>query len=364
MAVDYGEDFLQRIVAVHWREPDAFGLPVFVYGMYEGNTLGYVKFKSSTDQDPELSTVTLSGEPPPDPGAIHPSIFTVRGGSYAFVTADVNQPGKVIGPSFLLIGVRSIQHEILDSVGNPTNINDYYSLIYRSTDGLNWSKVYEQSVINTDLRHQESLSAVGVVWDPAAKKFLYDQNHHIVIFSGAAGEPGTTSLLDQVFSSPDGQSWGMISSTETWADPGYRSSFPNYCTHNSLLDANGLSVPDGFAWQDRIIHASGLQSSATPPAPDIDYAQGLINYAYGSNSASIVQGALNQSFTVSIPGIATLTCLAGAGGILLAGGFLTNNPDDPTSGPGTVACSQDGGKTWRVLATTPRGVITISGGLL
>jgi hypothetical protein len=72
-----------------------------------------------------------------------------------------------------------------------------------------------------------------------------------------------------------------------------------------------------------------------------------------------VNGDERTSSTIEIPGMHTLMCIAGANGILMAGGF-----PDSSLATGVVVYSFDNGVTWKVLTTTPRGVITMTAGVV
>jgi hypothetical protein len=331
MAVDYGEDWLQRIVGVHWRAGSVKGA-VFVYGMNYGNQLGYVHFKNNADDNPDMQTVVLPEPPAVPPGPDPTPAFVVVGSSYAHIGTK---------PVFLICGYREIPHVIDDGIGNEVLVDDYHALIYASNDGLSWSRVHSTDAIRNDFSIDYVLINIALVWKPSANQFYYDENYEILHI-----HTGAFSHQENIFSSSDGVSWGAFSSTEVGAD--YISPFPSYCVHNNCVDESGQHVPDGVICQnatDKIV--------VRPVDPGLwDYASG--NRVTGnSGSVEIVDSAAGITLTKSMPGIAIVTCAAGAGGVLMAGGYTAD------SSSGAIAYSLDGGKTWRPLTTTPQPVTTM-----
>jgi hypothetical protein len=314
----YEEDFFQRIVNVNWKT----GV-VFVYGTESGNQLHYVKI-SGPDSKPTTHAIAL-----PEPATIMGKIgFGVVGGSYAKIG------GKAV---FLVCGTVFDAHEILDEVGNPTGAINYTAVIFSSHDGLVWGKVREQTTVNDSviLSELKSVYTVALVWD--GSNFHYDQ------FYQEAAE-----THEQIFSSSDGAGWSG----------GSGGFFPSFCTGNDCRDANGQNVPDGVMRYDTKTQID--VQPVNPPA--IFYDTGRIEYrTYGTSTVKVTthppagQIAAGFSSTVSVPGIALVTCVAGCNGIFMAGGFVSSDGD----GPGAVALSTDGGKTWTHFAGTSSGVTTM-----
>jgi hypothetical protein len=247
-------------------------------------------------------------------------------------------------PVFLLLGSREVPVDISDDNGNVFTDHNYYVIVYASRDGLNWQNVFEQKAIAVSYLNQ-LLQASAIVWTPSLREFHYSQAYVSIDRRGP-----NVIQQEQVFGSLDGFSWSATSVT----DLGHGSSkFPSlYCSHNNCTDALGQSVPDGVIWQDNVNEI--VVRPAHPPA--VDYG-GSIVYYFGENAAEIVQAAIGTTTEVSIPGIYTLTGIAGSGGVLVAGGWATEDTD----GPGAIAFSLDGGETWQVLTNTPIGVTSIIG---
>jgi hypothetical protein len=190
------------------------------------------------------------------------------------------------------------------------------------------------------------------VWDIGQQTFYYNQNVTTAV----------TPTSDQIFSSHDGARWSMVSSAETGDDPAYRSSFTAHCTSNDCLDNRGQNVPDGVMCND-----VKKQVTIKPVAPPItfydsgthsfDFASGDPSETWGSSEIKVTPlpaSAIAPGFTMSIPGLKKVFCVAGYNGIYMAGG----SPDlDGTTG--AVALSVDGGKTWSMFATFPSAVTTM-----
>jgi hypothetical protein len=331
----YGEDFFQRIVGVHWREPTV-GLGViaiFIFGM-ASNALGHVAFK---DKTPVFGFVEL-----PEPAAN----FYISGSSYAVIDTT---------PVFLVCGVRSVSHDIVDSVGDVTAAIDTYSVIYASNDGANWAKVFEHAAITSSLDDLNAVNAVALVWNPVHRLFYFDQFRSHVVSSTSS-----SNFYDEVYSSSNGVSWGQISSTEA-TGPDYVSTFPSYCINNVCIDSLGQNVPDGVAWQavniaDAEINIAAAVAPVIPPS--INYFGGNVFFSDSSNEI-IIAGPKPRigSIVSSAPGMKHIYGVASAGRIIMAGGeSAASDPDNPT---GTVAYTWDGGTTWDTLRTFPTPISTL-----
>lgn len=317
------QDVLTRIVNVNWKKGGA----VFVYGFLQGTGVEYVKI-TAKDAKPVRHAIALPGPGP---------TVDCNGSSYALIQKK---------PVFLVLGERGTITEEED--GN--SITTSYAMIYRSNDGLRWT-VARQEIGKSDAFSGVSslINTAALVWNADNNSFYYDQNKEI---------DGRT---DQIFSSADGNSWGMISSTPS-EDSGYRSSFPSYCTGNDCVDANGQNVPDGVMQYDK---KSNITVKPTTP-PIIGYSEGVPSWyfasageTWGSSNVEVVQhdfapGLPGHTSTVSIPGVKKVFCVAGANGIFMAGGSADLSGDS-----GAVALSVDGGKTWAPFATYPNAVTTM-----
>jgi hypothetical protein len=347
MPVDYGEDFLQRIVGVHWRrKPVGRKEIVFIYAEQEGNQLHYVKFKNNVDTSPQMRTISLP-EPALTPQDIRGPRFAINGSSFAFVGGDVNVPDVKVEPVFVLCGSSVSYVTVDDGAGNMIELPIYKARIYRSTDGLSWSKAFEDATSDPSVTHLEAINVTALVWDPAAKTFFYDQNRN---------------SNDQIFSSSNGSGWGMVLSNPTNGDPNYRSPFEAHCEHNVCLDASNQHVPDGVMWQDPELAPNHQHRTVAKPfaPPTITYMNGSIDFLSGTNTVVVERNDILNTINVSIPGVSSVTGIAGAGGVLLAGGYTATEYESP----GAVAYSLNRGESWNPLATTPIGVVTIVAGLL
>jgi hypothetical protein len=317
----YGEDFFQRIVGVNWPRRGVIGDTIFVVGEYQGNQLSYVRFKGT---NPEVTPIVL---PEPPLNVSDGSGFYATGSAYADVTNNK--------PVFLVCGFHV-----------EGAFNDYIASIYSSKDGLIWSKVREQAIRNSSSSTTYFVQTNGLVWDPANKSFYYDQCYVTTTFETGAAP------LDQIFASPDGNSWDMVSSMATGAVSGFSSEFSTiHCAHNDCIDGFGQHVPDGVIWQDSL----NKLVVRPPDPPAIDYGQARIGYPSDSAIVEIVDGKIGLTTTASIPGVATVNCVAGNSGVFLAGGAVTLGDN----APGAVASSIDGGKTWQPLFSTRSSVVTM-----
>ena len=149
MGVDYGEDFLQRIVAVHWRKGGAQQGAVFVIADAVGG-IYYMKFKNKNDT-PEFITVQAAF-------STSEGSLEFRGGAYAVVGAGpkLGYKGK---PVFILIG-----WDALDA-----DFNYSRTYIYTSNDGLAWHRTLTGVADPFD---GKQTSAQAVVWDVPSKRFV------------------------------------------------------------------------------------------------------------------------------------------------------------------------------------------------
>jgi hypothetical protein len=319
----YGEDFFQRIVGVHWREPTVGlgAIAIFIFGM-AGNRLGHVAFK---DKTPVLGFVEL-----PEPAAN----FYISGSSYAVIDTT---------PVFLVCGVRTVFHDV-----GATGAIDTYSVIYRSNDGVNWAKVFEHAAITSSPDDDvNSVNAVALVWNPEHRLFYFDQFRAHVVPS-----TGSSSYYDEIYSSSDGGSWRQLSSTEA-TGPDYISTFPSYCINNVCIDSLGQHVPDGVSWQE--INIAAAVAPIIPPS--IGYFGGNVFFSDSSNEIVITGPKPLGSIVSSAPGMKHIYGVASAGGIIMAGGESSaSDPDNPT---GTVAYTWDGGTTWATLEAFPTPISTL-----
>jgi hypothetical protein len=234
-------------------------------------------------------------------------------------------------------------------------------MIHYSNDGLTWQIVHQHDGAPT-LTNPDSANPVALVWNEDNNSFFYDQCL------------ATDIVSEQILSSSDGLGWSVISSNETGASSDYISEFPpSYCNQNDCLDALGQHVPDGVMANDPpplSINAPPPKSSkkltANPVLPPIiNYWNGTSSVAFssdgetwGGSDVRIVQiddKGSQQTAIVSIPGLQKVFCVAGADGILMAGGS-----PDKDGGSGAVVLSLDKGQTWTTLAQHDSAVTTMS----
>lgn len=323
--VDYNEDWLQRIVAVHWRPARALTGVVFIFGEYQGNRVHYIRFRNASDRMPTISETAL-----PERAVDDDFNFLTTGSSFSMVGDDKK------APAFLLCGVRRYRTDTAQSA----------SVVYRSDDGLSWYLVREQATSNAFGGIEHVIQANALVWNPAAKQFFFDQN----IFTNTAD--GEAHAFDQIFSSANGFSWAMDSNAETDRSTTYTSSFSEVrCAHIDCIDQYGHHTPDGVSWQDNVNKI--VARPLSPPV--VIYGVGGMFQTSDNNIVQIVDAHIGITRTVAIPGLATVNCAAGNSGLLMVGG-ATSLEDNP---PGGVAYSHDGGETWTFLLETAQSVVTV-----
>jgi hypothetical protein len=343
-----GLDVLTRIVNVSWGGGGA----VFVFGTESGNVLYRVRFKDNKDKTPELIEAVLSGEPPETSGGGDSPAFSVIGSSYHLFIENTDAPNEEKNPTFLICGARVVPHFIDDTVGNEVLVYDYHALIYASSNGRNWREVYKDSGVRDVYDTVRILFPVALVWDIAEEAFYYDQHY---TFIENVHESTPQILSDQIFSSADGSSWSMVSSTNVGDDPSsYVSPYLTHCAHNNCLDQYGQHVPDG-----NMGHDIKAQIVARPEKPRAyNYGAGNVGLANDvSNNVEIVEDITGKTSINSVPGMARLNCAASVDGILMAGG----DAPGPEGGapPGIVAFSLDDGETWTTLTSVSNRVITM-----
>jgi hypothetical protein len=319
----YSQDVLTRIYNVQWASGT-----VFVYGTLQGD-LYRASFGDKTTA-PEVRVVT---KPVDDLGNTTADKLGDAAASYALVTNAVGEQVR----TFLVTGERIEVKEIDDGAGNIITVRIPHPVICKSSNGLDWTKAYEDSA---------TTNGVNLVWDQDAGEtglFYYDRS---------------AGLKDEILSSPDGVTWSLVSSTNTDGDPAYRSTFPSFCTANDCFDARGQRVPDGV-----MRHDTATEVTMKPVLPPITfYEQGLHSFNISSDGTthggSLVDVTLPATDTtaaetvrVSIPGIQKVTCVAGVNGFWMAGGFVGQDID----AAGAVVFSVDDGATWNSLGTTPEG---------
>ena len=348
VAVDYNEDWLQRIVGVHWRDGGVTGA-LFVLGMVAGNEVGYVKFKNNADKSPKLQYAVLHDEPVSTSGSDQPT-FSVKGVSFASIK-NISVFKDNNRPVFILAGIRTVPVEVVSSGGIVFSDFNYFGLIYASRDGLLWNNVYEKDVI-ADTDYNQTLDVAAVVWEPKAQAFYYSQAYNSVSRLG----PDVVNQ-EQIYGSTDGIAWGQISITNIDPNVSYKSVFPSsYCSHINCVDFFEQHVPDGVVWQDT--KGKDVVRPVSPPIVFYGSIGGPGFAEFGNNTAEIIHAGIG---TVSrrwrFQEFYTLNCIAGAGNVLLAGGWATAD----TNGSGAIVFSLNGGKTWQLLTETPVGVITMVG---
>jgi hypothetical protein len=354
MAVDYGEDFLQRITGVHWREKQPAGLPyaTFVFGglSSEGGGLGGVYTVTATKED--LKDTSPDAKYRFESGMKLISLvdtFESVASSYALImrTDEKDPTNKTLRPTFLVAGNKAEFSEGEDNTGNPIRVTTITTLIYRSSDGLNWSQVFEGSPVISPpgLTSYVYGNPVALVWDPASEAFYFDVNR---------------GNRDVTLMSKDGTDWGEISSVDTGGSADYRSAFPpTYCSQNDCFDDNGNNVPDGVMKHD--LDAKLTIKPEQPPI--ISYGQG--GHSFDSSSDGVTYGGpgivvndefLLKNFTTSVP-FPKVFGVAGLHNIWMAAGS-----NDQAGDSGALAASTDRGRTWTVYAAPAGGIHTIVAG--
>lgn len=328
-------DLLTRVRNIRWA-----GGAVFVFGGFANGASG----ESVGDGSIYYMKVTGSGTNPQLRTIAMPRGFEPIGSSYRLVVQ-----GQLRTPTFLMCGNEGEIH----GGEPPFRFVRFHSMIYSSSDGIEWIKVREQSGEGTPTSPvRTETQPMSLVWKNEARMFFYDQ---MLSQTGTA-----TAARDEVFGSPDGVVWSETSSTLI-SGPEYKSSFPaTYCVDNNCFDALEQHVPDGIMRQTENV-------TMQPVLPPItSYATGGHSFnaafdgmTYGSNQVQIrvrqPDGAITQS-TVTINGIERVMCVGGDGNVWMAGGFATGAFDDG----GAVALTTDRGSTWRIVANLPQPVLTLS----
>lgn len=331
---DFAQDVLTRVINIHW------GGAKFVYGTLSDNALYYVKVMGE-DSEPDQRTI-----PAPGPGAEFG--LAAYGSSYRLIIENEGEVNEEKKPTFLVCGAKAF---VADTIGD-IKLMAFSNIIYRSTDGLDWTIVYQHDGTPTWDKPFPGANTIALVWDDDEKAFYYDQNDH------QTGDP-----FDQIFRSSDGTGWSMVSSTPTHGADGYVSAFLSHCAGNDCIDNRGQHVPDG------VMGAAGSITAAKPVKPPI------INYALGDTTIGTATGGetwgsdqvevtvetvdtdgapVTTTTIVTVTGVQKVFCVAVAAGIIMAGGAA-----DIAGETGAVALSFDHGVTWRMLAERASPVTTM-----
>lgn len=222
MAVDYGEDFLQRIVGVQWRKP--FGEGFFVFGTSRGRI--YCGNVSES-----MPPITDTSDRPPVFKQVDNDLF------YA--------GGSIVG--------MSVGRNVFVAIGN--RVGDFFGpnsgcQIVASRDGLKWSVVFFDANIPIPGYPSSfhSTVPVGIVWD--GQTFHASSHFREIIFSGndILGNP-TYSLQDegeQMYSSPDGFAWQKTEKLGGWGDLDSRNQIPSALERYCVKPQNKNGMPDGL----------------------------------------------------------------------------------------------------------------------
>lgn len=343
--VDYGEDFLQRIIAVHWRTPGLVEGGVFIAGDGDGNI-----FNLRVGPGAELDEHT--GLPAwKNLGTLGVGLSWVQGSSHAVVDRGANKE-----PVFVLVG----------GTGGTGGVG----VIMASADGLSWSRVYTQTVaggpVSTD--RGQGANVWAVVWDEKDKNF-YAAGHQSFDREVDPGDPHLYEC-DILLKSSDGHSWSEVGRVNNaWDSSVIGTTWAPYPT--GLLDAHcnkratddlGNGLPDGFYKYDSTNNIMIVPTKVV----DLDYLFGGIGVNYiPPSSVTVTKFAVDpRPLPPSSTGIPTY-CVAGIGESWMAAGgtFGTGG------GPGTCQASyqapsvEEGGIRW--LSLNPPGnqpIITMTGG--
>jgi hypothetical protein len=323
------QDILTRIINVHWG-----GDTKFVYGTLQDNALYYVEVKRPNDKLVQKTVV------PPGPG--RPDLgLSCMGSSFSYHIENAGTPEQKRTPVFLVCGNRVDLFPVDDGAGNIIRLPGYHTMIFRSKDGLEWSFKLMNSGEPISLQEPGiNANPVALVWDAKDSAFYYDQ---------------AKDDKDEVYRSPDGVEWSLVSSTPVSGigDPAsYKSPFLAHTVGNACTDAFGQHVPDGVM--------SVPDTTAAQPVlpPIISYATGTSSFEFASGGETYggaqIQITKKEKTIVTVPGVAKVFCVARKGDVVMAGGAA-----DIAGDTGAVAISYDLGVTWKTVAHHQHPVTTM-----
>jgi hypothetical protein len=155
--------------------------------------------------------------------------------------------------------------------------------------------------------------------------------------------PGVTWRQDQTYNSTHAVEWQLSSAVQIPYGgelEGYRSSFPQHCTQNNLVDDFGQNVPDGYLKRD--VRYRGLE---VKPEGAVKIYYGAPALQYTACTSYIVSSTAGTRNT----GLAKCNCVAGANKIWVA------------AGRGGFAESFDVGRTWQGFGPQLETVTNIAG---
>jgi hypothetical protein len=323
----YGEDFFQRIVGVHWREPKATTVgTVFVIGTLKGG----VYYTSSDGSD------VLGGILPLQRGGL--PVPSLHGFPKLIGSSAANVGGK---PIFLVCGVGS------DDNGPPPATVQFYAFICASNDGVTWRQVFKgpqgSTTDHVGLQQPWTSDSFALVWNPTRKAFFYS-----MYMDKSTGYSDQRYVHELIYSSPDGNRWRETSDRDI--ESSGASTFPStYCSQNNCFDGLGQHVPDGIMHEDKSV---GFLIRPTDP-PTIEYS-GFGSVAWGGTSTvEMINAPLLLDSVIAVP-VNQVTCVAGISTVWMAGGF-----NDPVGDTGAVAFSFDAGNTWKGSLAVDSGVVTM-----
>jgi hypothetical protein len=259
-------------------------------------------------------------------------------------------------PTFVLCG--NLRYNM--TVGD-RNYNIWTSYVYTSNNGIDWRFTFTAPFyvdINEFGRGVPSQSwGTAFVWSGSA--FHYDfivERDGLPAVLDPEGDPRPWKH-EHIFHSNNGNgsSWAGDDVGQSFDEHmDYRSPFPpTYCTHHNCIDPVGQNVPDGTM---EALRAITMRPKFAPPifysVAEIDF-QGHNDF-FPFTPSPIVQ-VISADGTVdrTVPGFQSVTCVAGANNIWMAGGMR------PDEGP-ALALSFNNGANWTALAFEEGSVSSVT----
>lgn len=331
MAVDYGEDFLQRIVGVHWRTPVSAEGGVFI-GIDLDSNIHYLRIGPGARKDDKTGLPVWKNLGPLD--YLKDNGVTTSGAAIGCSYAVVDHEGST-EPVFVLVGG-----------GNSGGVR---GIIMASSDGLTWQTVYTAPG-DVDTVYLSTIFAV--VWDEIDKAF-YAGAHQFVT------GPSSHSEIDILLRSSNGYSWGEVDRfemvTSSGPVPEYNTGLlASHCSKR-VVDSYGNGLPDGFYKYDSV---SKIMIAPTA-LPTIFYFEGAVGMPGDAAGVTVTKFAVDERpLPPSSTDIPTY-CVAGIGESWMAGGGLLSSHGGPSCQASYLAPSvEEGGMRWLPLNPSSNQPIT------